>query len=119
MSKYKVLARAFPNPLYLNHRNVKDMVLEARLVGGQVRYYETHPNTTKREYCLTEARVKSLFPVGKLKADQPFSHNASKANKEFYAVLFKHRKRYAQQVAELKNNVEAPDELAIRTKHKH
>jgi len=108
----KILAKAYPNPLYINHNNLKDVVLEARLVNDQVRFYETHPETTNKEICLSEKVVRSLFPLGKSKTDQPFLKHI---NKEFWAVLYRRRKRHNEQVTELKTN--GVD--FVRTKHKN
>ena len=92
----KLLATATKNKRYRWRRNIT-FTLEARLVGNQVRYYEI---TSMYESCLSEEIVQTLFPNGMIK-DRPFS---AKENPDFYAVLYRYKKRYKELYRKLKGD---------------
>jgi len=95
----KILATATPNKKYRHYANLKNTLIQARIVGGQVRFYEMHDGKEKR--CLTHERVKSLFLNGRLINRKPF---LEKENKQFISILYKNRKLNHSLVSQLINH---------------
>lgn len=85
-----VLATAYPSPLYRYYGNMKPLIIEARLVGSSVRFYEIDTRNNKTNL-LKQELVRELFPLGKSKTEQPFR---KQGNESFYAVLYQDRSRY-------------------------
>jgi len=95
----KTIATARPNKNYINYRNLRDTIIEARIIGGQVRFYELRSGTEIK--CLTQDLVKSLFSQNKLISDRPF---LEKENPQFYAILYRNRKSNQETFTRLINH---------------
>lgn len=103
----KVLAKAYPNPRYMHYNNVKRVVLEARLTGNRVHFYEVDTENGKSKF-RDEQFIKELINgKGESINRRPFLHN-SKVNADFYAVLMRNRKRYRDTFLQLKPKGEVP-----------
>jgi hypothetical protein len=95
--KSRLLATATPSMQYRWYKhNFRDVTLEARLVNNKVIFYEVN-GTSQR--CISERIVHALFPIGTLVKNQPFR---KEENRDFYAVLNRHRKRYQEKFNQLK-----------------
>lgn len=88
----KVIAIAKPNPLYRHFNNLKNVTIEAVRINNQVRYYAIEKIKKRtRTKCLQLKAVKEFFADRRLLKDRPFQEAG---NEDFYAVLFRHRKKY-------------------------
>jgi hypothetical protein len=99
--KKQVLATAKPNFHYEHIANLRNITLEARLVGSRVMYYEVRLDNG-REHCLRQETVHEFFQPGRRITDQPF---LVQSNRDFYAVLNRHLQRNQERFKELKNTV--------------
>ena len=93
----RLLAVAKPNKLYIWHQNLKNVTLEARLVNNKVVFYEIWDGAVRR---ISEKSVHNMFKPEYSHKDQPF---LIKENREFYAVLNRHLKKYHSQYVTIKN----------------
>ncbi len=98
----RTLATALPSTRYIWYKSLEQCKLEARLINNQIRFYEIYYD---QEKCISEALVKSLFPIGCMLKDRPF---LAKENNEFYAVLYRHTVQYKDQYAALKGSKKQP-----------
>lgn len=92
----KVIATAKPNPLYRHFNNLRNVTIEAVRINNQIRYYsiEKIKNGKRiriRTKCLQLSTVKSFFADKRFLKDRPFQEAG---NEDFYAVLYRHRKKY-------------------------
>ena len=87
----KILARAKPSKRYRWYNSISDLILQARLVGGRVIYYELHESDSSWSKSLSQDQVKAMFPKGKRIKDQPF---LKKENRDFYTVLHRRKEKY-------------------------
>lgn len=90
-----IIATAHPNKRYRWYHSISDFIIHAQLQNSQVRYYEIADDRNK---CLSEKLVRDLFPDGILIKDRPF---LVKENREFYAILHRHRKEYQNTFTQL------------------
>jgi len=112
-----VLAKAIPNWQYKYIANFRDVILEARLVGSKVMFYEVREDG--REFCLRQETVHQLFDSSTLIIERPFLAK-SKDNRDFYAVLNRHRIKYIERFKELRdqlNEPQKPSTKIVRTRH--
>jgi hypothetical protein len=95
----RVLAVAKPNKRYRWFGNLASVTLEARLSNNRVQYYEVDKIVERRiEIAEVEAKFLVDHPIKK----QPFLVSE---NRDFYAVLNRHRKMYLARYIEIKNKL--------------
>jgi len=110
-----LLAVAKPNFSYQYVNNFKNIILEARLIGHKVMYYEVHVDGIKKgkEICLRQEIVHELFHCSRLIHERPF---VMKPNRDFYAVLERHRSKYHDRFILLKEKTLNDKPELIRTR---
>lgn len=96
----RILAKARPNQTYENIMSISDLVLEARLMNNKITYWETHSSKPDWVVRLKESTVHALFPVDKIRRERPF---LVKENRDFYAVLNRHKVLYHERFIKIKN----------------
>ena len=93
----RILTTARPNQRYHWYLNFASITLEARLINNNIIYYEIDAGQERR---IAEDIVKQLFPAGCSISDQPF---LIRENKDFYTVLYRHRKHYQERFQKIKS----------------
>jgi len=96
----KLLATAFPNPLYENILSLHDVILEVRLEDNKIQYFETHSRKKDWITKISEETVKALFTRDVIIKERPFLHSE---NKQFYTVLNRERSKYQSLYQKLLN----------------
>ena len=94
----KILAIAHPNKEYRWHRNLVATVFEAQWNENRLTFYEVSED---KKICRSEDFIREFFVPGFPVADQPFKMTD---NRDFYAVLNRHRRRFHQRFIQLKNS---------------
>jgi hypothetical protein len=100
------LATAKPNVEYRWFRNFSKVSIEARLESNGVYFYEIYNDG---EHCydreISQDLVKSLFPIGCRKKDQPYTIHS---NVDFYAILNRHRVKFRSRFKEIVKELTRP-----------
>lgn len=108
----RVLAVAHPNPIYQHSNNFLNITIEAQLENNRIHFKEID-HRRKTSFLLSEERVKSLFPIGEAASHQPF---LLRNNRDFYAVLNRHRRKFQERYLQLKNNQNGTTNSITRNK---
>lgn len=96
----KILASAHPNKQYEHYANLRNTVIQAKLINNKIIFYELdrqRPNWKKRQ---PEQFVKSLFLNGIAIKSQPFT---KQGNRDFYVILYRDKIRYRECFKQLLN----------------
>ncbi len=93
----KILATAKPSMRYRWYASLSAIKLEARLRNNKVKYYEV---SDKKEIRLSKESAKQCFPKGSI-IDRPF---LKKENEDFYAVLYRGKKKFREQFKALRRS---------------
>ncbi len=96
----RILATAHPSKRYCWLASIASIKLEARFTNNKVKFYEVNGKTEVR---LSKESVKSFFPGGIAIADRPF---LKKENMDFYAVLYRNKRKYQKQFKALRRKPE-------------
>jgi hypothetical protein len=95
----RTLAIAVPNKKYRWYKNLASVTIEARLVNNEVRYFEFDAGKEKR---ISVEEVEAKFLVDHPIKKQPF---LVQKNRDFYAILNRHRAKYQERFIEIKNTL--------------
>ena len=85
----KVTAK--PNPMYRWYNNFREVEFFAEVTDGRNVTFHLVENTKIKQ--VSQQFVREFFPEDKRLKDRPFTR---KDNPDFYAVLYRNRKRYHQ-----------------------